>query len=43
MFDLVLNHLNIYSGIPYHAACIIRSDGVMIEGKVRDRLGGTEG
>ena len=25
------------SGIPYHAACIIRSDGVMIEGKVWNR------
>lgn len=31
------------SGIPYHAAFIIRSDGVMIEGKVWDRRGGTEG
>ena len=25
------------SEIPYHAACIIRSDGVMIEGKTFDR------
>ena len=25
------------STIPYHSACIIRSDGVMIEGKVYDR------
>ena len=25
------------SGIPYHSACIIRSDGTMIEGRVWDR------
>ena len=30
------------SGIPYHAAHIIRSDGLMIEGRVWDRRGGTE-
>lgn len=43
MFDSVLNQPNIYSGILYYTACIIRSDGVMIEGKVLDRRGGTEG
>ena len=25
------------SGIPYHAACIIRDDGIIIEGRVFDR------
>ena len=25
------------SDIPYHSACILRSDGVMIEGRVWDR------
>lgn len=30
------------SGIPYHSACIIRDDGIMIEGRVFDRRVDTE-
>lgn len=31
------------SDIPYHSAHILRSDGIMIEGRVFDRRGAVEG
>ena len=30
------------SDVPYHASCIIRSDGVLTEGRVYDRRGDAE-